>query len=161
ACRQRFPDPPKAAGPSVALLATPTPDEPRKVRIGLPSHDLFRFWATRFQNLNNRLDPARRVKLTTTPIAGGPTGSEALPGVYAQGIAGLPSTETPDLFMTGPEEISLLPALVGAGVALDLSPILKSERWFKGDDFWGNALRAGQVQGKQAALPSALGAEVI
>ncbi|HEV8635030.1 MAG TPA: extracellular solute-binding protein [Chloroflexota bacterium] len=161
ACRQQFPDPPKAAAPAAALLATPTPDEPRKVRIALPSHDLFRFWATRFQNVNNRLDPARRVKLTTTPIDVGTTGSEELPAVYAQAIAALPSAEAPDLFMTGPEEISLLPALARGGVALDLNPVLKSERWFKMDDFWGNALRAGQVQGKQAALPISLGAEVI
>jgi ABC-type glycerol-3-phosphate transport system substrate-binding protein len=95
------------------------------------------------------------------PVDVGTAGPEELPSVYAQAIAGLPNGEAPDLFMTGPEQISLLPALARGGVALDLSPILKSERWFKMDDFWGNALRAGQVRGKQAALPIALGAEVM
>jgi ABC-type glycerol-3-phosphate transport system substrate-binding protein len=161
ACQQRFPDPPKVAAPAAVALASPTASEPRRVRIALPSHDLFRFWGTRFQNANHKLDPARHVKLTTMTIDVGTATADELPARYGQGIAGLPAAEAPDLFLTGPEEISLLPALAQSGAALDLAPMLKNEKWFKPDDFWGNALQTGRVQGKQVALPAQLGVETL
>lgn len=142
--------------------ATPTPAEPRKVRIGRPELDLFAFWSTRFSNLNNRLSPERNVKLTTLGIdVGSSMTTVELPGAYARAIGNLPEAEVPDLIMSGPEEISVLRALAKAGVLHDLGPILKNERWFKESDFHGNALRTGSAQGKQVALPLALGAEVI
>ena len=161
ACQQRFPDPPKIAAPAVVAVASPTASEPRRVRIALPSHDLFRFWGTRFQNVNHKLDPARHVRLTTMTIDVGTATPDELPARYSQEMAALPQAEAPDLFMTGPEEISLLPALAKSGAAHDLAPMLKNEPWFKPDDFWGNALATGKVQGKQLALPAQLGAEIL
>src|SRR5688572_7278854 len=78
ACQDRFPDPPKIAAPAVVAVASPTASEPRRVRIALPSHDLFRFWGTRFSNVNHKLDPARHVKLTTMTIDVGTANAEDL-----------------------------------------------------------------------------------
>ena len=39
--------------------------------------------------------------------------------------------------------------------------LLRSESWFKADDFYGNALVTGQLRGKQLALPLDLAIEAI
>jgi len=161
ACRAEYPDAPVPVAKGIASIATPTPSEPRPVRIGRPDLDLFAFWSTRFQNLNHRLNPERNVKLTTAAIGVGAPTAMDLPAAYAQALGALSGSEVPDLVMSGPEEINALSALTRAGVLHDLGPILKAESWFRSGDFHSNLLRAGLAQGKQSAIPLSVGAEVM
>ena len=86
---------------------------------------------------------------------------EELPARFAQGLAGLPQAEAPDLFMTGPEVMSMLPPLAQTGAAHDLAPMLKNSALVKPADFWADGLDTGKVQGKQITLPAQVGAEVL
>jgi ABC-type glycerol-3-phosphate transport system substrate-binding protein len=134
--------------------ATPTPSQPREVRIAYPNLEAFQFLSTRLNNLANHVSKDRYISVTTTPIdlaVNGKLPNDAdVPARYAAALNALKGAPAPDLVMT---DVITFPEL-GKGAALKvLGDVLRTEAWFKADDFLGNALVAGQYRGKQIAIP--------
>jgi ABC-type glycerol-3-phosphate transport system substrate-binding protein len=141
--------------PAAIRPATPTPTEPRRVRLGRPTPF---FGDDRLHAPLRRIDPARHVRFELTGIDVGTDAPEQRPARFASLLKGLAPADAPDLVLAGPGEIA---HLARADALHDLGPVLKGERWFEADDFWGDALRSCQARGKQLAVPLEAGVECL
>lgn len=121
----------------------------------MPNLDSFQFLSTKLHNASNALSPDRHITIELLPIdisvkgQAFPTADE-IPARFANALNASTGSNAPDLVMT---ELFTIRALGRAGAIQDLNPLLRGETWFKGSDFVGNTLQAGQVRGKQIAIP--------
>jgi ABC-type glycerol-3-phosphate transport system substrate-binding protein len=149
--------------PAILTPSTPTPTEPRRVRIAIPNLEAFQFLGTKLHNASNVLNRDRYIKIELYPIdlsikgQSFPTADE-IPKRFADSLNGLTGTAAPDLVMT---ELFTVGVLGRAGALKELTPLLRGEKWFKVDDFIGNSLQAGQIRGKQIAIPLELSIEAL
>jgi ABC-type glycerol-3-phosphate transport system substrate-binding protein len=101
-------------------------------------------------NVGNHLASERHVRLETTSIEVGAPDSTQFAAGYATGVKALQPGAVPDLLVT---DWDLLAPLARASLVKDLGPLLRDQDWFKPADFYGNGIQAGQIRGKQVALP--------
>lgn len=80
------------------------------------------------------------------------------PTVYARQLATLSGKAVPDLVLL---DSRFAAALAKADVLADLGPLLRTERWFRAEDYAGDVLAAGRVRGRQLALPLAVFADTL
>ena len=145
--------------PAAIRPATPTPTEPRRVRLGRATPA---FGDDRLHGPLRRIDPARHLRFELTGIEVGTPATgvppEEQPARFASLLKALPPGETPDLLLFGQGDVA---HLARADALHDLGPVLKGERWFKADELWGDAMRGGQARGKQLGVPLEVGVEVM
>jgi multiple sugar transport system substrate-binding protein len=159
---------------SVQGVLRPVPPSPvarRVVRIGRPLIDTYAWASGQVSSAANRIAPERDVQVQIQPVdlvkttrgSGGEvtvrvTDPEEWPEAYAVALGQMTGRDAPDLVLADSRWLS---ALGKANVLRDLAPLLHGEQWYNPDDFLGNALRAGQVRGRQLALPLLASAEVL
>jgi ABC-type glycerol-3-phosphate transport system substrate-binding protein len=127
---------------------TPTPTAPRLLRVGLSS--TWTFFDAMLHNVGNHLAPERHVRLETVPIEVPAVDDPQFAADYASAVKALQPGAVPDLLVT---DWDVLAPLARASLLKDLGPLLRDQEWFKPTDFYGNGVQAGQIRGKQVALP--------
>src|SRR5690242_5559490 len=146
--------------PDALRPPTPTPAEPRSLRVGWPSTAAIRTGLDLILlNLGSDFAPERHLRLESVRIdVGSAAWVPQLPSRYADAVKAMTPTNVPDLIVTDGD---LLSPLARAGLLRDLGPLLQDQDWYKPNDFYGNGLQAGQVRGKQMALPFSALVEIL
>jgi ABC-type glycerol-3-phosphate transport system substrate-binding protein len=146
--------------------ATATPAPQRRVRV-VTTNKAGGVWsAAQVAAADRRLPVERRLSFEVLPFDPATPGvppavssSFAVwPPVYAAMLGTLSGEAVPDLVLVDSRWVA---ACARADILTDLTPLLRTERWFDPDAYGGGVLGTGRVRGQQVALPLGLWAEAL
>ncbi len=136
---------------------TPTPTGPRALRLAFPGGSITDDVTYLVNDAAQHIPPEANLRLEPVFVDVGAYDEGSL-ARYSQALKNLPAKDAPDLILGSTAHIAPLDK---AGAIRDLRDTIRTEKWFTASDFYGNALVAGQLRGKQLAIPLDLSIEAV